>query len=117
MSPEQCDRERWGEIGPPSDVWGLAVTVHEALTGELPYPRPRPGLAHPQLAHEPRVSDAAPSAVRGLLGSCLAPRPAERPTAAELGDALEPLVDALPRPRIGRFGPGEKQLLERLEAS
>jgi eukaryotic-like serine/threonine-protein kinase len=117
MSPEQCDRERWGEIGPPSDAWGLAVTVHEALTGELPYPRPGPGLAHPQLAHALRVSDAVPPVLRDLLGSCLTPRPADRPTAAELADALEPLVDGLPPPRIGRFRPGGRQLLERLEAS
>jgi hypothetical protein len=93
------------------------VTVHEALTGELPDPRPGPRLPHPQLAHEPRVSDAVPLALRDLLGSSLAPPPADRPTAAELGDAREPLVDALPPPRIGRFRPGGRQLLERLEAS
>jgi serine/threonine protein kinase len=117
MSPEQCDPERWGEIGTPSDVWGLGVTVHEAFTGELPYPRPSRELPHPQLAWEPRVSDEVPQALRGLLLSCLEPRPADRPTAGELGDALEPFVDALPPPRIGRFRPGGRQLLERLEAS
>jgi serine/threonine protein kinase len=117
MAPEQCDPERWGEIGPPSDMWGVGVTVYEGLTGELPYPRPRPGLAHPQLASEPRLADGVPPAIRGLLISCLEPRPADRLTAAELGDALEPLVDALPPPRIGRFRPGGRQLLERLEAS
>jgi eukaryotic-like serine/threonine-protein kinase len=117
MAPEQCDPQRWGEIGPPSDVWGLAVTVHEALTGALPYPRPRPGLSHPQTVHAPVVSDAVPSAFGVLLGSCLDARPSDRPTAAELGDALEPMVDALPPPRIGRFRPGGRQLLERLEAS
>ena len=117
MSPEQCDPERWGEIGSPSDVWGLGATVHEAFTGELPYPRPSRELSHPQLAWEPRVSDEVPQALQGLLLSCLEPRPADRPTAAELGDALEPFVDALPPPRIGRFRPGGKQLLERLDAS
>jgi serine/threonine protein kinase len=117
MAPEQCDPERWGEIGPPSDVWGVGVTVHEAFTGELPYPRPSPGSAHPQLATEPRLADGVPPALRGLLISCLEPRPADRPTAAELGDALEPFVDALPPPRIGRFRPGGRQLIERLEAS
>jgi serine/threonine protein kinase len=117
MAPEQCDPQRWGEIGPPSDVWGLGVTVHEAFTGELPYPRPHPELAHPQLAHEPLVADGVPPALRGLLMSCLEPRPADRPTAAELGDALEPFVDALPPPRIGRFRPGGSQLLDRLDAS
>ena len=117
MAPEQCDPERWGEIGPPSDVWGLGVTVHEAFTGELPYPRPSRALPHPQLVREPRPADGIPLVLQGLLVSCLEPRPADRPTANELGDALEPFVDALPPPRIGRFRPGGRRLLERLEAS
>jgi eukaryotic-like serine/threonine-protein kinase len=117
MAPEQCDPERWSEIGPASDVWGLGVTVHEAFTGELPYPRPSADQPHPQLTCEPRVADEVPLVLEGLLVSCLEPRPARRPTAAELGDALEPFVDALPAPRIGRFRPGGKRLLERLEAS
>jgi serine/threonine protein kinase len=117
MAPEQCDPDRWGEIGAPSDIWGLGVTVHEAFTGELPYPRPRPGRPHPQLEHEPRMADGVPAVLEGLLLSCLESHPGDRPSAAELGDALEPLVDALPAPRLGRFRPGGRQLLERLEAS
>jgi eukaryotic-like serine/threonine-protein kinase len=117
MAPEQCDPGRWGEIGSASDVWGLGVTVHEAFTGELPYPRPSPDLPHPQLVCDPRPADGVPLVLEGLLVSCLEPRPADRPTAAELGDALEPFVDALPPPRLGRFRPGGKRLLERLEAS
>jgi hypothetical protein len=31
------------------------------------------------------------------VAACLAPRPADRPTAAEVAAALEPLVLALPR--------------------
>jgi hypothetical protein len=117
MAPEQCDPERWGEIGSPSDVWGLGVTVHEGITGALPYPWPSPALAHPQLVHDLVLGDRVPAVLRAPLRSCLELRPADRPTAAELGDALEPLADALPPPRIGRFRPGGKQLLERLEAS
>jgi eukaryotic-like serine/threonine-protein kinase len=117
MAPEQCDPQRWSEIGSPSDVWGLGATVHEAFTGRLPYPRPRRELPHPQLVFEPRLADGVPPVLEELLLSCLEPHPADRPTAAELGDALEPLVDALPPPRIGRFRPGGRQLLERLEAS
>jgi serine/threonine protein kinase len=117
MAPEQCDPERWGEIGPPSDIWGLGVTVHEAFTGTLPDPRPRAETLHPQIQHRPAIADGVPPRLRGLLGSCLERRPADRPTAAELGDALEPFVDALPAPRIGRFRPGGRELLERLEAS
>jgi eukaryotic-like serine/threonine-protein kinase len=117
MAPEQCDPERWSEIGPASDVWGLGVTVHEAFTGELPYPRPSRELPHPQLACEPRVADGIPLVLQALLVSCLEPRPGDRPTPNDLGDALEPFVDALPPPRIGRFRPGGRRLLERLEAS
>jgi serine/threonine protein kinase len=117
MSPEQCDPERWGEIGSRSDIWGLAVTVHEAFTSKLPYARPTFEVRHPQLAWEPRVADGVPVALRDLLLSCLELSPADRPTAAELGDALEPFVDALPPPRIGRFRPGARQLMDRLEAS
>jgi serine/threonine protein kinase len=117
MAPEQCDPTRFAEIGARSDVWGLGVTVHEAFTGELPYPRPSLDLAHPQLSCGPQAADGVPPALERLLMSCLEPRPADRPTAAELGDALEPFVDALPPPRIGRFRPGGKQMLERLELS
>jgi eukaryotic-like serine/threonine-protein kinase len=115
MAPEQCDLERREEIGPATDIWGLGATVHEALTGRLPYPRPNPGSPHPQLAWAPRELPGVPPALEPLLRSCLEPRPADRPAAGELADALEPLVDALPPPRIGRFRPGGKRMLERLE--
>jgi serine/threonine protein kinase len=118
MAPEQCDPERFAEIGPASDVWGLGVTVHEALTGKLPYPWPREGLRHPQLTHPPRLAAGhRPPPLDEMLMSCLEPHPGDRPTAAELGDALELLVHRLPPPRIGQFRPGARQLMERLEAT
>jgi serine/threonine protein kinase len=117
MAPEQCDPARYGEIGSPADVWGLGATVHEAFTGELPYPRPSRELPHPQLLCRPQPAGGVPPALTGLLMSCLESRPGDRPTAGELGAELEPFVDALPPPRIGRFRPGGKQLMERLEAS
>ena len=118
MAPEQCDPARFGEIGSPSDMWGLGVTVHEAFTGELPYPRPSPSGRTPA-ADQPAAGRPTACRRRSRRSSCrcLEPRPGDRPTAAELGDALEPFVDALPPPRIGRFRPGGKQLLERLELS
>ncbi len=117
MAPEQCDPGRQAEMGPPADVWGLGVTVHEAFAGELPYPRPSRDLPHPQLAHRPRMADGVPPKLRHLLLSSLEPRPEDRPRAGDLGNALEPFVAALPAPKIGRFRPGGQQLLERLEAS
>ena len=41
--------------------------------------------------------------------ACLADDPAARPTAAALAATLEPLVDALPRPRLGLFRPGGRR--------
>jgi eukaryotic-like serine/threonine-protein kinase len=117
MAPEQADPERRPEVGSPSDVWGLGVTVHEAFTGTLPFPRASETKRFPQLTHPPRMAEGVPPKLAPLLLSCLEPRPADRPTAGELGDALEPFVAALPAPRLGRFRPGARQLMERLEAS
>jgi eukaryotic-like serine/threonine-protein kinase len=117
MAPEQADPDRRAEIGSPSDVWGLGVTVHEAFTARLPFPRPSDDVRHPQLSHRPRMAEGVPPKLEPLILSCLEERPADRPTAAELGDALEPFVAALPAPKLGRFRPGGRQLMERLEAS
>jgi eukaryotic-like serine/threonine-protein kinase len=117
MAPEQCDPDRRSEIGPAADVWGLGVTVHEAFTGELPYPRPTREVRYPQLGHEPRIAEGVPPKLRPLLRWSVEQRPEDRPSAGELGDALEPFVAALPAPKLGRFRPGGKQLMERLEAS
>jgi eukaryotic-like serine/threonine-protein kinase len=117
MAPEQCDPDRRAEIGAPTDVWGLGVTVHEAFTGKLPYPRPSRDVPHPQLVRRPRPADGVPPKLESLLMSCLEQRPGDRPRAGDLGDALEPFVAALPAPRIGRFRPGGQQLMDRLEAS
>jgi eukaryotic-like serine/threonine-protein kinase len=117
MAPEQCDPDRRPEIGSPADLWGLGVTVHEAFTGELPYPPPSRDAPHPQLVHPPRMAEGVPPKLRPLLLSCLEDRPVDRPRAGDLADALEPFVAALPAPKIGRFRPGARQLMERLEAS
>jgi eukaryotic-like serine/threonine-protein kinase len=117
MAPEQCDPERRPEIGTATDIWGLGVTLHEAFTGRLPYARRRdPGEPRPQLAWSPGELPGLPPVIEPLIRSCLEPAPADRPTADRLAHALEPLVDQLPPPRIGRFRPGGKRMLERLDA-
>ena len=85
MAPEQLDAERFGEIGPASDIWGLGVTLRAALP------------------------ERVPPVLRAVVESALAPRPGDRPKAAQLADALEPLVDALPAPRLGRFRPSPRR--------
>ena len=105
MAPEQCDPALFDRLGPPADVWGLGATLYEAIARRRPFDDD--GMRFPQLRAAPLPLDRrrVPAPVAAAVTSCLEPRPANRPTAGELGDALEPLVGALPAPRIGRFRP------------
>ena len=111
MAPEQCDPARFHTIGPPSDVWGLGVTLYEAAARSLPYPRPTdaatPERRYPQITTDPRpLPKEIPYPVAQAILGCLEREPANRPSAMELAEAVEPMVGALPRPRLGRFRPG-----------
>jgi eukaryotic-like serine/threonine-protein kinase len=107
MAPEQCEPGPRGHMGPPSDVWGVGVTVYEALAGYLPFPEGSEADRWPQLHHDakPFPREVPPVLSEPIL-SCLRPDPEDRPAAAELATALEPLVDMLPRRIIlGRLRP------------
>jgi serine/threonine protein kinase len=104
MAPEQCDGA-FGEIGPPSDVFGLAATLYFALTGARPFPRDG-GQRFPQLERDPApLPRRVPRELSAIIGAALARHPAARPTAAEFAAGLEPLVAGLPqRLVLGRRG-------------
>jgi serine/threonine protein kinase len=114
MAPEQCDADaHQGQVGAPSDVWGLGATIYHAVAGEVPFPRAAeahesrdPHTRFPQLLAEPRaLADAVPKPLRDLVHRSLAKRPEDRPTAAEIALGLESLVAALPRKlAFGRRG-------------
>jgi serine/threonine protein kinase len=105
MAPEQCGVPGVGALGPATDIWGLGVTVYEAITGRRPFPAGRedglPEARFPQLVYEPAAfpKDVPPILVEPIL-SCLAKRPEHRPTADALAGVLQPLVAALPKPSI-----------------
>src|ERR671918_3025465 len=55
MAPEQCVPTP-GHVGAPADIWGLGVTLHEAVTGEIPFPRGSDDR-HPQIKLAPPPLD------------------------------------------------------------
>lgn len=86
MAPEQLTG---GEIGPRTDLYGLGAVLHEALTGEPPFPAGSPvGLVEAQRAGPPTVPAIDP-ALAALVRACLAYDPADRPMhAGAIADAL-----------------------------
>jgi len=106
MAPEVCAAHRDGAgAGPAADVWSLGATLHHAVAGTPPFPRASdarraadPAVRFPQLVRAPEpLPRRTPAALADIVGACLAPAPADRPAAAEVAAALEPLVSALPR--------------------
>jgi serine/threonine protein kinase len=96
MAPEQCDPS-FGPVGPPADVFGLAATLHHAVSGTRPFARDGE-QRFPQLERDPApLPRRVPRALAGLLRAALARRAAERPSAAQFAAGLEPLVAGMPR--------------------
>jgi eukaryotic-like serine/threonine-protein kinase len=97
MAPEQCDPDRFGLIGPASDVFGLGATLHEAALKRLPYARGHRGGTtlerFPQLEAAISVRDARmPALLAELLEACLQADPSLRPTPADLFEAFDDLA-------------------------
>lgn len=111
MAPEQGNDGEHPALDFRTDVWGLGVTLYEAIAGRLPYPRgDEDGSGSdrfPQLVVEPEpLPREIPEILADPVMSCLRWDPGERPSAAVLAAALQPLADALPRsPRLGRRRP------------
>jgi eukaryotic-like serine/threonine-protein kinase len=111
MAPEQADPNRLGPIGPAADVWGLGVTLYRAAAGVLPYSKPGsedapPDVRWPQLVEPIMPLEAdIPPAVKDAIMWSLAFDPADRPTPAELSDRLEPVLGAMPKPRLSKLKP------------
>jgi len=96
LAPEQA---RGRGLTPATDVWGLGVTLLEALTGDTPYgdeatwdTKRRLPLVHRRMPTSPEGMADVPEEVRALLAACVALDPAARPTLAEIRAALAPLT-------------------------
>ena len=96
MAPEQLSG---GPITPRTDLYGIGVVLHEALTGRPPYPASSPvALADAQRAGPPALSGVEP-ALGAAISGCLAFEPTDRPLhAGVLAQALRAWLAGDPAP-------------------
>ena len=98
MAPEQLSG---GPITPRTDLYGLGVVLHEALTGRQPYPATSPvALADAQRAGPPDLAGVEP-ALAAVIAGCLAFDPNDRPLhAGALAEALRAWLAGDPAPAL-----------------
>ncbi len=89
MAPEQLGGE---PVGPAVDVYALGLLAHELLTGELPYKRATTmETALARLHESPPDLEASHDVISGLssiIALMLSRSPAERPSPAEVANAI-----------------------------
>ena len=101
MAPEQCEPGRRGVVGPASDIWAFGATMFRAAAGYRAFDR-EPRWA--QLRDEPLpLPSTVPPALAEIITDCLAVDPDDRPEPAEIAARVEPLIAALPVPRLSGF--------------
>lgn len=109
MAPEQCEPRRLGPVGAAADVFGLGATLYRAATGERPFPGADPDSDEPAERWPQLVTPADPAPLPAPVAepilACLDPDPARRPAPAQVGEALEPVLRAQPKPRLSGLRP------------
>lgn len=93
LSPEQA-RARGAGVGPPSDVFSLGCVLAFAATGVRPFGGgAAAGMLLRTVYDDPELA-GLPAALEPVVRACLDKDPARRPTAVEVGAALDAAVPA-----------------------
>lgn len=96
MAPEQIRNAE--QVGPPADVWSLAVVLFELITGHLPFSgETSPAVLAAVSADEPlrlrALCPDLPAELDAVLASCMRKCPRERPPSmAVFAQALAPFL-------------------------
>lgn len=85
VSPEQV---RGDVVSAASDIYSLGLVLLEALTGQRAFDGPAMESAVARLHRDPDTVTHVPTSWRRLLAAMTAREPADRPTAAQVADAL-----------------------------
>jgi hypothetical protein len=90
FAPEQVAGET---VGPPADVYALGVVLFECVTGRRPFEGTAVEVAMARLARAPEIPADLPTDWRTLLTTMTVRDPADRPTAAQVAEALRLIAD------------------------
>jgi outer membrane protein assembly factor BamB len=103
MAPEQADGQ---PATPASDVFALGSVLCFAATGDTPFGEGEPPAVLYRIVHDQPALEAVPAPLRGLIATCLAKDPADRPTLAQVLRTCQARVPQLSGPAAS-FWPGQ----------
>lgn len=106
MAPEQLDGQ---SAVPQSDIYSLAVVLHEALTGKTPYSSGAPNTLRREIGSGAKVSKDVPQRLAPILRKALQKDPGQRfESAAEFASSLRkvsrPAPWRMPLGAVAAFG-------------
>ena len=100
VAPERLQNQPYGG---PSDIYSVGIMAFQMLSGELPF---KPNKDDPVALLMMHVNDAPPKLrsvvpelpkkIEAMVMACLEKKPAKRPTATQLADQIEALLEELP---------------------